>query len=35
MEGKAFGCGEGKEMKSGIRREDERGVTGFDRNFEF
>jgi hypothetical protein len=35
-EGKAFGSGEGKEMKSGARREVElQGFTAFVQNFEF
>jgi hypothetical protein len=34
-ESKAFGSGEGKEMKSGARREVEHGLTAFVRNFEF
>jgi hypothetical protein len=32
-EDKAFGSGEGKEMKSGARREVERGLTAFVHNF--
>jgi hypothetical protein len=34
-EGKAFGSGEGKEMKSGARIEVEQGFTAFVHNFEF
>jgi hypothetical protein len=34
-EGKAFGTGEGNAMRSGARREDEQGLTAFDRSFEF
>jgi hypothetical protein len=34
-EGKTFGSEEGTQMKSGGRREDEQGLTAFDRNFEF
>jgi hypothetical protein len=31
----AFRTGEGREMRSGARREVEQGFTAFDRNFEF
>jgi hypothetical protein len=34
-EGKAFGGGEGREMKSGARREVQQGLTAFVHNFEF
>jgi hypothetical protein len=31
----AFGSGEGREMRSGARREVEQGLTAFVHNFEF
>jgi hypothetical protein len=34
-EGKAFGSGKDKEIKSGGRREVEQGLTAFVQNFEF
>jgi hypothetical protein len=33
-EGEAFGSGEGREMKSGARRESEQGLTAFDFDFD-